>query len=317
MIARRRLGKSDLEVSPIGFGCWPIAGVSTLDVNDEDSLATIEAAFESGINFFDTAYGYGLNGEADYLLRKILPTRRSEMVLASKVGIGFDDFKHRVVDCRPETLVRQAEQVLQRLDVTEVEVMYLHAVDPNVPIEDSAGAIQGILDRGWARYAGVSNVSCDELHGFMRECAPIVVQPPFNMLQQTQVEEIRELCDKNEVGIVSYWALMKGLLTGKFARDHQFDPRDKRLTYEIFQGEAWRQSQDFLDELRRISLDLGCSVPSLVLAWTMRQPGICSALCGAKRPGQIRETAEAMHLVLSDSTLEEINSLISRTEIGV
>lgn len=317
MEARRTLGHSDLEVSPIGFGCWPISGVSSLQVNDRDSLATLEAAIESGINFFDTAFGYGYDGEADFLLAKILGQHRQDLVIASKVGIGFNATKQRFVDCRPETLVSQAEKVLSRLQVETIDVMYLHAVDPNVPVQESAGAIQAIVDKGWARYAGVSNVSAGELRRFHEECNPIVVQPPFNMLQQSHLMEIRAYCGENGIAVASYWALMKGLLTGKFARGHKFDPQDKRLTYEIFQGEAWQRSQDFLDELRKIARRMDCSVSQLVVGWTIRQPGVTVTLCGAKRPSQIRETAAATHLDLPAEVLSEIDGLIAETRIGI
>ena len=316
-LSGRRIGRSDLRVNPIGFGCWPIAGVSSLNVTEESSLETLNAALDSGINFFDTAFGYGFNGEADHLLAKLIQNRRQEMILASKVGIGFDSEKQRFVDGRPATLLKQAEQVLDRLKVSEVEIMYLHAVDPETPIEESAGAIAEIVTRGWARYAGVSNVTASELERFHQECPVVAVQPPFNMLQQEQVSELRSICEREQIAIVSYWALMKGLLTGKFARDHEFDPRDKRLTYEIYQGQAWQQSQDFLDQLRTLANEVGCSVSQLVMAWTIRQPGITVALCGAKRPSQIRETSQAASLALPPETLGIIDSWILKTDIGV
>ncbi|RMF37370.1 MAG: aldo/keto reductase [Planctomycetota bacterium] len=298
-VPRRPLGLSDLQVSPVGFGCWPIAGVSSLGVTEADSLATLEAALECGINFFDTAYAYGYAGEADRLLARAVVPQRNRVVIASKVGQYFDAGRNRVVDGRPETLLRHSREVLDRLGTDAVDIMYLHQPDPAVPIGESAGAIAEVVARKWARYAGVSNVDAGQLEEFVRHCpATVVVQPPFNMLQQSALEQLRPGIRRHRLGVACYWVLMKGLLAGKLQRDHRFDPRDKRLTYPIFQGEMWQRAQDLLDRLRRMAAELECTTAQLVVAWTLAQPDVTVALCGAKRPEQIRESAAAMHLEL-------------------
>ncbi len=309
---RRQLGKSDLWVSPIGFGCWPIAGVSSLDVTDEASLQSIHAAIDAGINFFDTAFSYGYNGEADRLLRRALTDRRDEIVLASKVGSHYDRQRTRIVDGRPAVLINQAAESLERLAVDRLDLLYLHQPDPQVAIEESAGAIAEIVRRGWARYAAVSNVDANQLARFHAVCPVVAVQPPFNMLQQESWLAIRDYCGQHSIDSVCYWVLMKGLLAGKLQRDHQFDPRDRRLTYPIYQGEQWERSQDFLDLLRGLAEVSGCTVAQLVLAWTLAQPGICVALCGAKRPEQICETAATMQLQLEAAIYQQIDQWLMK-----
>ncbi len=292
-----QLGKSELQVSSIGFGCWPIAGVSSLGVTDHHSRATIRAALDSGINFFDTAYAYGYAGEADRLLAKELRHCRKSVVIASKVGTHYDADRNRIVDGRPSTIVEHTEQTLKRLDIECLDVLYLHQPDPSVPLEDSASAIQDTIARGLVRYAGVSNVTSDQLQQFNSVCPVAVCQPAFNMLQQDSVDDLRGFCAKQGIGIAVYWVLMKGLLAGKMYRDHQFDPADRRLTYPVYQGEAWQHAQDLLDRLRLICKDLECTVAQLVIAWTLAQPAVTVALCGAKRAEQIAETAQAMQLI--------------------
>ncbi len=309
---QRKLGSSDLLVSTVGFGCWPIAGVSTLDVDDNHSLATIHAALDEGINLIDTAFSYGFEGEADRLLAQVLRVRRDEVILASKVGSHYAPDRTRVVDGRPETMLLHTQQALQRLGVEQVDIMYLHQPDPNVPLTESAGALREITDRGWARYAGVSNINPQQLAEFHSICPVVVVQPPFNMLQQQQVVELRTFCSDNAIGIACYWVLMKGLLAGKMQRDHHFDPRDRRLSYEVYQGESWQRAQDLLDQLRQLASELDCTVAQLVIAWTIAQPGITSALCGAKRPDQIRETAAAMTLELPEAVLQRIDAIVPK-----
>jgi methylglyoxal reductase len=306
-VSLRQLGTSDLRVSPVGFGCWPIAGISSLDVTDAWSVKTLQAAWDAGINFFDTAFSYGYDGEADRLLRIALAGRREQVVLASKVGSHYDSQQRRIVDGRPATLIQQAAKIIERLGTEQLDLLYLHQPDPNVAIEESAGGIAEIIRLGWARYAAVSNVNADQLQRFHATCPVIAVQPPFNMLQQSDWFAIRDFCQKRSISAVCYWVLMKGLLAGKLQRDHQFDPRDRRLTYAVYQGDQWERSQSFLDLLRGLSGELGCTVSQLVVAWTLQQPGITVALCGAKRPEQIQETAASMHMHLDASVLSQID----------
>ncbi len=283
-----------------------------MDVNDRDSLATLHAAIDSGVNFLDTAYSYGYDGEADRLIAKVLRERNEEIIVASKVGSHYRSDRTRVVDGTPETLLKHAEEIVHRLGVDNVAIMYLHEPDPAVPIEESAGAISEIIRRGLARYAGVSNVNQAQLSAFHQICPVVVVQPPFNMLQQEKTVAIRDFCKEQQIALACYWVLMKGLLAGKLLRGHQFDPRDRRLTYPIYQGEAWERAQELLDALREMANAKACTVSQLVIAWTLQQPGITVAICGAKRPEQIIETAAAMHVELSAVELIVMEQLIDR-----
>lgn len=310
---RLTLGNSDLQVSPIGLGCWPIAGVSTLNVTQQESLSTLHTALDAGINFFDTAFAYGYDGESEKLIAQVLETRRDEVVLATKVGQYFGPNRERIVDGKPDSLIHQAKQSLQRLKIEQVDVLYLHMPDPEVPIEQSAAAIRKLVDEGVARFAGVSNVSADQLRAFHAVCPLVVNQPPFNMLQQTAVEQLRSTCAELNIANACYWVLMKGILAGHMARDHQLDPNDKRRTYPIYQGEAWQRSQNFLDHLRGLASDLSCTVAQIVVAWTIRQPSVEVALCGARRPEQIQETATAMTLDLESHVVRQIDSWIAET----
>ncbi len=309
--ALRKLGSADLQVSPVAMGCWPISGVSSLGVEDRESLKTLHAALDAGINFFDTAYAYGYDGESDRLLARVLAERGDEMIIASKVGTHYDAERRRVVDGRPQTLLAQSREIVERLGVERVDVLYLHQPDPEVPLSESAGAIQEIVHSGLARYAGLSNADAAQLAAFHAVCPVAVVQPPYNMLQPDSVDAIAGFCRAHDIAVAAYWVLMKGLLAGKLPRDHQFDPRDRRLTYAIYQGAAWERAQDLLDQLRALARQLDCSVAQLVIAWTLQQPGLTVALCGAKRPEQIRETAAAMQLVLPAEHRRQIDGWVA------
>lgn len=304
------LGKTSLTISSVGLGLWPISGISSLNVNDSDSMATIQAALDSGINFFDTAYSYGYDGCSDRLLARAISGNRNQVVVATKVGTHYDSHRQRIIDGRPEILIQHARESIERLKIDKADIMYLHIPDPKVPLDESASAIAEIVDRGLARFAGVSNVTLEQLQLFHQFCPVAVVQPHFNMLQMDQVIQIRNFCQAESISIACYWVLMKGLLAGKMPRDHHLEPEDRRRGYDIYQGQAWHRAQDLLDQLRKLAADLHCTVAQLVVAWTIAQPGISSALCGAKRAEQITETAQAMSLEISKSDLEQIDQWI-------
>src|SRR4051812_43094886 len=300
----RPLGTSGINVSAVGLGCWPIAGVTTLDTNDADSIATVQKCFDVGINHLDTAYIYGPNGESENLIRRALGNRRDQMVIATKCGIHYENGV-TVTDNRPERLRAECDESLRRLGTDRVELLYLHAPDGKTPIEDVAAELQKIMQAGKTRSVGVSNCVA-QMQSFHAVCPITAVQLPYNMLQRDIENETVPWCRERNISLMVYWPLMKGLLAGKLARDAELDHRDKRRTYPMYQGEEWRKNQDFLDRLRQIAATTGHTVAQVVINWTFTQPGITSALCGAKRPAQIEETAGAMNWELTPDERAQI-----------
>ncbi|MEE2936325.1 MAG: aldo/keto reductase [Planctomycetota bacterium] len=307
---RRKLGTTDIEISTVAMGCWPIAGMTSLNVNDEDSLRTLKAAVDTGVNFFDTAHCYGRNGESERLIAQSLISGsnapdRSQLVLATKGGIQWGRDGKQILDGSPATLQLQCEESLRRLQTEYIDLLYLHAPDPKTPVAKSAEAMRKIMESGKTRSIGVSNFNLQQLHDFHAICPVTAIQPPYNMLQRQIEKDIIPWCVENQVSVLVYWPLMKGLLAGKLRRDHQFQPGDGRPKYAMFQGDEWRKNQDFVDQLRIIANELGKSVAQIVVNWTINQPGITAALCGAKRATQIEETAGAMGWKL-DAPMEEL-----------
>ncbi|MFM2096007.1 MAG: ral stress protein 69 [Planctomycetota bacterium] len=310
MIARRVLGRTDIAVSAVALGCWPIAGMTSLDVNDQDSLATLHAAWDAGINFLDTAYCYGPNGESETLIARALGSRRNELVIASKGGIHWDAKGVRQIDGRSATILRECEVSLKRLATDRIDLHYLHAPDPAIPIEESAAGFRRLLDQGKIRAAGVSNASLEQLRAFHAICPISAFQPAYNMIMRQIESDTLPWCMEQQVSVVVYWPLMKGLLAGKLAREHRFDPRDGRAKYPMFQSPEWERNQDLVDALREIARDLGRSVADVVVNWTIHRPGITSALCGAKRADQIRESAAALQWQLTAEQTARIDAAI-------
>jgi aryl-alcohol dehydrogenase-like predicted oxidoreductase len=290
---RRTLGNSGLRVSPVALGCWPIAGVTTIDVNDVDSIATIRACFDLGINHLDTAYVYGPNGESENLIRRAIEGRRDEVVIATKYGIHFEG-REMITDGHPDRLRAECDESLRRLGTDRVELLYLHSPDKNVPVAESAGALRELQAAGKTLAVGASNCTLEQFQAFQAACPLAAVQLPYNMLQRDIEQRTIPWCRANNIAVMVYWPLMKGLLAGKLPRDRSLDPRDRRLNYPLYNECDWPKNQEFLDRLRAAAALTGHTVAQLVINWTIHQLGVTAALCGAKRPGQIEETAGAM-----------------------
>lgn len=307
----RPLGQTDILVTPIAMGCWPIAGVSSLEVFEADSLRTLEQALESGVNFFDTAYCYGYAGESELLVGRALGHRRAQIVIATKGGVHWEN-RNQARDASPETLKRQCDESLRRLGTDYVDLLYLHAPDQRVPLTDSAGALRELLEAGKTRGVGLSNATVPQLEAFSTVCPLTAYQPHYNMLQREIEQSQLPWCVDHQVSVVVYWPLLKGLLAGQLPRGHVFDDRDGRKKYPMFQGDEWLRNQDFVDDLRGIANRAGRTVAELVLNWTIHQPGICAALCGAKRPEQIRENAGGMGWRLTDAQQDEVRQVLQK-----
>ncbi|WP_417848568.1 aldo/keto reductase [Thalassoglobus sp.] len=314
----RQIGKSNLYVSPVAMGCWPITGITSTNVTEEHSLATLRAAFDSGINFFDTAYIYGYEGESERLIARALGDVRDKIVIASKCGLHWGSDQKQARDARPETIKKECEESLQRLNTDRIDLYYLHAPDPNVPIAESAGAIGELLSEGKILAAGVSNFTeISQYEEFHAVCTISADQPFYNMLQREIEREQLPWCLKNNVSVNPYWPLMKGFLAGKIKRDHVWAPNDGRQRFPVFVGEEWEKTHAFLDEIRPIAAEAEMTVAQLAIAWVIAQPGIGAALCGAKRPEQIQETAQAMNHTLTQSQLAKIAQAIqNRGEVN-
>ncbi|MCX7427514.1 MAG: aldo/keto reductase [Planctomycetia bacterium] len=307
----RPLGNTDIRVSPVALGCWPIAGMTSSGVTDENSIATIRACFDLGVNHLDTAHMYGLAGESERLIARALGDRRDEMVIATKGGLHWDAAGKQARDARPATLRRQCEESLRRLGTDRVELYYLHAPDPNVPVGESAGELRRLMDEGKTRAVGASNVTLAQLEAFAAECPLAAYQPLYNMLQRDIEADTLPWCREHGVSVLVYWPLLKGLLAGRLRRDDVLPENDNRRKYPMFLGREWQKNHDLVDKLREVADAAGHTVAQLVIAWTIRQPGITAALCGAKRPEQIRDNAGAAGWALTPEQVAAIDRALA------
>jgi len=307
----RPLANTGMQISEIALGCWPIAGMTTPGIIEADSIATIRACFELGVNHLDTAYMYGADGESERLIAKALGNRRGEMVIATKGGFHWGPDGSQTHDASPATLRRECEESLRRLNTDHVELYYLHAPDKNVPLAESAGELKRLKDEGKTLAIGVSNVNLTQLQQFAGECPVAAFQPPYNMLKRDIEADTLPWCREHGVAVLVYWPLMKGLFAGKI-RPGQLPQRDNRLKYPQYQGEEFQKNLELVEKLRAIAQDAAHTVAELVINWILRQPGITCAVCGAKRPDQISENARGSDWELSQKQLAAIDEALKQ-----
>jgi aryl-alcohol dehydrogenase-like predicted oxidoreductase len=303
----RAVGRSGLEVGPLGLGCWPLSGMTRAGITPGAAVATVAAALDAGIVHLDTAYCYGEAGESERAIARVIAGRqREKAMIASKCGIHWEPGRKQCVDGRPERIRGEVEESLTRLGTDYLDLLYLHAPDPAIPIEESAGALSEMLAEGKTRAVGVSNVSLPQLERFAAACPLAACQMHFNMLQREISAEILPWCHSHGVAMFVYWPLMKGLLAGLMPRDMVFPTSDSRHKYPMFTGDEFQRNLDFVDSLRPIATRLGCELPDLVLAWTAEQPGITCVLFGATSPEQVQINARALACELDDDAREAI-----------
>jgi aryl-alcohol dehydrogenase-like predicted oxidoreductase len=309
-MTRRQLGNSDLWVAPVALGCWPLAGITSGPMTDDAARDVIDAALDAGVNHLDTAHAYGRDGESERRIARAIRGRRDRIVLATKVGVYWTPEGELQLTGRPDLLRRHFSESLRRLEVDQVDLLYYHAPAEDASPAETAGFFCELLDAGTTRAVGVSNLSVDQMIEFQSECPIVACQVRYNWLQREIESDIVPWCREHQVSVVAYEPLALGLLTGKFSREHRFAEDDWRCRSPLYSGEAWGRNLEVVERLRPMAARLRCTLAQWAVAWTISQPGVTVALCGAKRADQIRETAEAGSLAESLQR-EEIDPKVS------
>jgi aryl-alcohol dehydrogenase-like predicted oxidoreductase len=301
----RKLGKTDLEVSVISMGGWALAGDHVWGEQDTNqSEATIHAAMDVGINFFDTAEAYS-DGGSESVLGSALKGRRNEVILATKVlpaNLAADD------------TMRACEDSLKRLQTDYIDLYQIHWPNPDVPIDETMDALEKLKTAGKVRYLGVSNFGKRDLGEVMKRGLCVSDQLPYSLLFRAIEYGIQDACVQNGVGILCYSPLAQGLLTGKFTSVEDV-PMGRRRTrhYSMGHGVSSHNEEGFeaetfetVDRLRKICEEIGKPMAQVSLAWLFHQEGVDSVIVGARRPEQIRVNAEAADCRLDQQTIRHL-----------
>jgi len=317
MSTARRLGTSDLNLTPAGLGTWAMGGgdwkASWGPQDDADSVATLHAALDGGINWIDTAPAYGL-GHAEEVVGRALQERGGDRpVVATKCGRVWPEGVRDQLngDLSAASVRRECEASLRRLGVDVIDLYQIHWPDPDTQIEEAWAEIAKLADEGKVRHAGVSNFSVPQLKRVVPIHPVVSLQPQYNLIQRQIEHDQLAHCREQNIGVVGYSTLAKGLLTGKVTAAWVADlpADDHRRRDPLYQPETLAQLDAPLRAFAALADEKNVSPAQLAVAWSFHQPGVTSAIVGARRPDQVTPLAAAMDLTLTEAELGLLDGL--------
>jgi myo-inositol catabolism protein IolS len=310
-IKKRRIGRTDLEVTEIGLGTNAVGGSNLFDgLNDEDGIAVVRRAFDLGINFFDTAdlYGYGRSEE---LIGIGLGKHKNEVIVASKAGYQWDEkTKVRIgFNNDPLYLRKCLDASLKRLGREWLDLYYIHRPDGKTPLEEAFGALLRFKEEGKIRYAGVSAFTVDQLKKAMAAGPIDVLQSEYNLFNRGVESEILPFCEEHGIGFIPYGPIAFGILSGTMTRDMNLTGGDWRRGVSFFSETNFPRAMDIVDELKKVAAKRGVPFSHLALRWILRKPIIASTITGARHPEEVEQKAGAVGWDLTPDELARIDEL--------
>ena len=312
---KRKLGKSSLEVSAIGLGCMGMSFGYGPPKDKPEMISVIRAAVELGVTFFDTAEVYGpfLNEE---LVGEALAPLRRQVAIATKFGFHFDENgKQAGLNSRPEHIKAVADASLKRLKTDVIDLFYQHRVDPNVPIEDVAGAVKDLIQEGKVRHFGLSEAGVQVIRRAHAVQPVTALQSEYSLWWREPEAEILPTLEELGIGFVPFSPLGKGYLTGKIDENTTFDSTDFRNTVPRFNPEARKANRALVDLLETIAQRKKATPAQIALAWVLAQKPWIVPIPGTTKLHRLEENAAAAAIELSDEDLREIESATSEIKI--
>lgn len=310
----RKLGP--FEVSCIGFGCMNITG-GYGKADPKEAIKLLQAALDEGHTFFDTAAMYGY-GESEKLLGKALSTRRNEFVLATKAGLSRDANGNREQNGRPERIKELCDESLRHLKTDVIDLYYLHRVDPNVPVEESVGAMSDLKQAGKIKTIGLSEAASGTIRRAHAEHPITAIQSEYSLWSRTPERAVFDVCDELDIAFVPFSPLTRGFLTGKYPDRSQFAETDLRYKMPRFTEENYAKNQALLPAFNAVAERVGCTPAQLALAWVLGvKDQRLIPIPGTKHMEYMKENAAAADVELDDATLNELDKLINEgTVVG-
>ncbi len=327
MLSMRQAGRDGPDISVVGFGAWAAGGggwaFSWGPQDDADSIAAMRRALDLGINWIDTAAVYGL-GHSEEVVGRLLAGLSPEdrPLVFTKCGLVWRDGDRRAMprnNLRPESIRRECETSLRRLGVERIDLYQFHWPDDSgVPVEESWGAMQQLIEDGKVRWGGVSNFDVRLLERCESTAHVQSLQPPFSLIRRDAAAEVIPWCNAHASGVICYSPMQAGLLTDSFtaARVSQLAHDDWRRRSAEFHAPLIDRNLALRDALRPIARRHGVSVAAVAVAWTLAWPGVTAAIVGARTPAQVEGWIAAGSLTLEDADLDEIAGAVAATGAG-
>lgn len=315
----KRLGWTDLELTTIGLGTWAIGGggwsFAWGTQDDEESISTIHHAIELGVNWIDTAPVYGLS-HAEEIVGKAIKGLKEKAIIATKCGRVWDEDGNISGCLKNDSIRSEVEESLGRLGIDVIDLYQIHWPIPDEEIEEAWGAIADLIKEGKVRYGGVSNFSIEQLNRIQPIHPVASIQPPYSILVRDIEHELLHFCWKNNIGVIAYSPMQKGLLTGTFTseRMQNLPEDDHRRRDPMFQEPELSNNLAFVEKLCSVAEKKGKTVAQLAISWVLRRPEVTAAIVGARHPFQIEETVVAGELMLSKEDIVAIDILLDERQ---
>ena len=313
---KRELGRSGLEVSAIGLGCMGISQSYGTPLPREQGVRLVRDAVDRGVTFFDTAEVYGPFANEELVGEALRPVR-DRVVIATKFGFDIDpqSRENRGVDSRPEHVREAVEGSLKRLGVETIDLLYQHRVDPDVPIEDVAGAVRDLISEGKVRHFGMSEPGVQTLRRAHSVQPVTAVQNEYSLWwREPEKNGILDACDELGIGFVPYSPLGRGFLTGAITRETKLGDGDFRRSSPRFSPDAIDKNLAFVDLLKRVAREKDATPAQIALAWLLAKRSYIVPIPGTTRLERLEENIAATNVQLTDADLREIDEGASRIE---
>jgi methylglyoxal reductase len=318
---QREIGSTGIDASAIGLGTWAIGGWMWGGTDERQSIAAIQASLDEGVSLIDTAPAYG-KGLAEEIVGKAMSGRRDKVVLATKCGLvwhttrgnHFFDYDgkpvHRYLGAK--SIAHELEQSLKRLGTDHVDLYITHWQDPTTPISETMEALQKLKQQGKIRAIGASNLSPQELDAYVAVGGLDAIQEEYSMVKRGIEATLLPTCRRHGVSLLSYSSLALGLLSGRIGPEREFSGDDQRKDNPRFSVANRQKVAALMREIAPVVEAHGATPAQVVIAWTLQQPGITFALCGARNPAQARENAAAGRIRLSSGEIDAIGAATQR-----
>jgi aryl-alcohol dehydrogenase-like predicted oxidoreductase len=305
-----KLGRSELEVSPIAFGTWQLGG-DWGRTDEQAAIAAMRKAADLGINFFDTAQAYGF-GASESLLAKALQGRpREQFVIATKGGLRPMPGGGVERDASPDWIRRGVDSSLKALGTDYIDLYQVHWPDPRVPFAETAGALADLKAEGKIRHAGVSNFDAQQMEEFGKTLPVETLQPVYHLFRRDIEQSVLAYAKAENIGVLVYGPLGHGLLSGALTPESRFAPDDWRAKSDVFRGDPYLRNLRVVKALERFAqLELGTSVSRLAVAWVLANPAVHVAIVGTRNPKHIEDAIAAADIKLDTSALRRIEEIV-------
>lgn len=283
--------------------------------DDNEAIAAISAALDEGINWIDTAPIYGL-GHSEELIGKALRQTSHEPLIATKCGLLWNEKKEKVGCLKRKSIRRECHASLKRLRVEVIDLYQMHWPDPEEDIEQAWEEMAKLADQDKVRYLGVSNFNIEQIKRVQKLHPVASLQPSYSMLHREAEDELLGYCARNNIGVVAYSPMQRGLLTGKFSQERlaALPLDDHRRRNPDFQEPRFTATLELVEHLKEIAERNGRTLAQLAISWVLRRPEVTAAIVGARRPRQITETAPASDWNLSEEDIEAIEKLLAERQ---